>query len=70
MRVWLIGKRIVAAMLRKSRGDFRANFCLGGSASPYTLSEKEKSLVMKIAGLIDYDYIGIDFVFDDEWSSI
>lgn len=65
LRVWLIGKRIAAAVLRESKSDFRANFCLGGTASLYTLSDEEKSLVMKIAGLMDFDYIGIDFVFNN-----
>ncbi len=65
LRVWLIGKRIVAAILRESKSDFRANFCLGGTASVYTLSNEEKSLVMKIASLLDFDYIGIDFVFNN-----
>lgn len=64
LRVWLIGGRIIAAVLRKSDTDFRSNYCLGGTAEVYTLSEDEKALVYKIAALVKYDYIGIDFVFD------
>lgn len=64
LRVWLIGGKIIAAVLRKSDTDFRSNYCLGGSAQVYTLSESEKALVNKIASLVKYDYIGIDFVFD------
>lgn len=63
LRVWLIGGEIICAILRKSKTDFRSNFCLGGSSSVYTLSEEEKALVCKIASLVEYDYIGIDFVF-------
>ena len=62
--MWLIGGKIIAAVLRKSDSDFRSNYCLGGSAQVYTLSESEKALVNKIASLVKYDYIGIDFVFD------
>jgi len=65
LRVWLIGGRIAAAALRESKTDFRSNFCLGGNAYLYTLSEEERALVMKIAGLVKYDYIGIDFVFNN-----
>lgn len=65
LRVWLIGGRIAAAALRESKTDFRSNFCLGGNACLYTLSEEERALVMKIAGLVKYDYIGIDFVFNN-----
>lgn len=65
LRVWLIGDKIVASILRESKTDFRSNFCLGGSASVYELSKEEKELVLRIASLIDYDYIGIDFVFNN-----
>lgn len=65
LRVWLIGGKIIAAVLRESKTDFRANFCLGGSAVLYKLSEEEKKLVYKIASFLKYDYIGIDFVFNN-----
>lgn len=64
LRVWLIGGNIICAALRKSETDFRSNYCLGGAAEIYDLSEQERALVYKIASLIKYDYIGIDFVFD------
>lgn len=64
LRVWLINGKIEAAILRESKSNFRANFCLGGSAKPYTLSEEEKKLIYNISDLIKYDYIGIDFVFN------
>ncbi len=65
LRVWLIGGKIICSVLRQSKTDFRSNFCLGGSASVYTLSEKERAFVYKIAALVEYDYIGIDFVFNN-----
>lgn len=64
LRVWLIGGKIIAAVLRESKTDFRANFCLGGSATPYTLSAEETALIDKISGFLEYDYIGIDFLFN------
>ncbi|MDE6659028.1 MAG: hypothetical protein K2K01_02790, partial [Eubacterium sp.] len=39
LRVWLINGKIKGAVLRESKADFRANFCLGGNAKPYTLSD-------------------------------
>lgn len=65
LRVWVIGGEIVTAILRESKTDFRSNFCLGGSAVPYTLSSDEKQLVKKITALVKSDYIGIDFIFND-----
>lgn len=63
LRVWAIGSKIITAILRESDTDFRSNFCLGGKATPYNLSETEKELVQRVIKLIDSDYIGIDFLF-------
>lgn len=65
VRVWLIGGKIIASILRSSDTDFRSNFCLGGKASEYTLTDDDRALVYKIADLLDYDYIGIDFIFNN-----
>lgn len=65
IRVWLIGGKIIASILRSSDTDFRSNFCLGGKASEYTLTDDDRALVYKIADLLDYDYIGIDFIFNN-----
>lgn len=64
LRVWMLGDKIIASILRKSETDFRSNFCLGGQAVPYSLSADEAALIKKIASLLTYDYIGIDFVFN------
>ncbi len=64
LRVWVIGGEIVASMLRVSNTDFRSNFCLGGKALSYELSEGEVTLIKKIISLVKGDYYGIDFVFD------
>lgn len=64
LRVWLIGGKIIAAILRESKTDFRSNFCLGGSASPYQLKDDEIRLIKKISNLFKSDYIGIDFIFN------
>jgi glutathione synthase/RimK-type ligase-like ATP-grasp enzyme len=64
LRVFIIGKEIVAAVLRYSEKDFRANFSLGGGAMLYELSEKEKELIQKIVDHFDFDFVGIDFMFD------
>ncbi len=63
LRVYVIGKEIIACILRQSDCDFRSNFSLGGRTSVYTLKEKEKELVETIIGLFDFGLVGIDFVF-------
>ncbi len=65
LRVWVIGGKIIASILRQSDTDFRSNFCLGGSATVYNLSNEEKNQVQKVIDLFDIDYAGIDFLYDN-----
>lgn len=66
IRVYVIGKEIVASMLRYNERDFRSNFCLGGSAMPYVLNEYERKIAERIIGLFDFGMVGIDFIFDGD----
>ncbi len=65
LRVYVIGKNIVTAMLRRSDKDIRSNFSLGGSAEVYTLNADEIRAVRRITELFKPDFAGIDFVFDN-----
>lgn len=65
LRVWVIGEEIITSILRVSQTDFRSNFCLGGEAIPYSLSSEETEKVKKIISLVNGDYYGIDFVFNN-----
>ena len=65
LRVWVIGKEIITSVLRHNDTDFRSNYCLGGKATLYTLSDDEKKLTKKIIALLKSDYIGIDFIFNN-----
>ncbi len=65
LRVWVIGGEIITSVLRVSKTDFRSNYCLGGNAVPYELSEGEKAQIGKIISLLNGDYYGIDFVFNN-----
>lgn len=64
LRVYVIGKRIVAGILRISDTDFRSNYCLGGSAVLYDLNKEEKTIINKIIDMFNFGFVGIDFVFD------
>lgn len=68
VRIWALDGKIIASILRISTTDFRSNYCLGGSAEPYDLSQEEIEKVNKIIDLVSpfgADYYGIDFVFND-----
>ena len=63
LRVYVIGNRIIKAMLRQSKKDFRSNFCLGGEASVYELSDWEKEEIYKVIDCFEVAYAGFDFIF-------
>ena len=65
LRVWVIGGEIICSILRVSKDDFRSNFCLGGEAIPYDLSSAEIDEIKKIIALVDGDYYGVDFLFNN-----
>lgn len=64
VRVFVVGKEIIGAVLRKSTTDFRANFKLGGSAEWYPLKTHEKRMAEKIIQHFDFGMVGIDFLLD------
>lgn len=66
LRVFVIGKKIIGAVLRHSETNFKANFTLGGEASRYELSEKELQLIDSIITHFNFDFVGIDFLFDNK----
>lgn len=62
IRVFIVGKKVFGAVLRKNESDFRANFKLGGSASWYPLNTNEVQLIEKIVNHFDFGMVGIDFL--------
>lgn len=62
LRVFVVGKKIIGAVLRESSTDFRANYKLGGSATWYELTHIEKEIIYKIINHFDFGMVGIDFL--------
>ncbi|GAB3797177.1 ATP-grasp domain-containing protein [Virgibacillus kimchii] len=62
IRIFIVGKEIVGAVLRENKHDFRANFKLGGSASLYHLKDGERAMVKKIMHAFNFGMAGIDFL--------
>jgi len=62
VRVFIVGKEIVGAVLRENKNDFRANFKLGGTATWYPLHSEQIKMINKIIHHFDFDMVGIDFL--------
>jgi len=65
LRVYVLGGRVIAAVMRTSDKDFRANFKLGGDARPVEVPEEVFDMVRKIVPELLADFVGIDFIFKD-----
>jgi gamma-F420-2:alpha-L-glutamate ligase len=66
LRVYVIGKTIVAAILRTAKEGFKSNFSLGGEVEQFHLSKEEIKLVKKIIKLFNFGLVGIDFIIGDQ----
>ncbi|MDC3412479.1 ATP-grasp domain-containing protein [Aquibacillus sp. 3ASR75-11] len=66
LRVFVVGKEIVGAVLRENKTDFKANFSLGGTATWYDLANHEIELIEKIMDVFDFGMVGIDFLIGND----
>lgn len=65
VRVYVIGEKVIAAVIRKAKSGFKSNFSLGGDVSIYKLSDGEEQLVKRIVKQFSFGMVGIDFLIDD-----
>lgn len=65
VRVYLLGEKILAAVERTSRTDFRSNFSLGGDCALYEPNERMKEIVEAVRKALCPTFIGVDFTFRD-----
>lgn len=64
VRVYVVGNRIVTAMMRFSTdGDFRSNLHQGGSAVKFELDARTRQHVQTVLDRFDFGLAGIDFIF-------
>ncbi len=65
LRIYLLGDRVVQAMLRTAEEGFKSNYCLGGRAEVYTCRETELEAAKKLTAHLQPDYVGVDFLFHE-----
>lgn len=65
VRVIVVGDKVLGAMLRQGKDDFRSNIGAGGCGSPFALDQKMTDLALEIARVLDLKYCGIDFLLGE-----
>jgi len=66
LRLQVVGDRVVAAMMRTSRDDFRANITSGGKMKLYQPTKAEEELAIAGTKAIGADFAGIDLLFGED----
>lgn len=62
VRFYVLGGKVLMAVRRSSRTDFRANVSLGGTAELYEPTVEERELVEHVCDALTLDYAGVDFL--------
>lgn len=68
LRVYVIGDKIIAGILRTAKSGFKSNYSLGGEVREYLLSREEKNLIKDIIKAFDFGLVGIDFLIQEDGS--
>lgn len=70
IRVWVIGGKAVACVMRHSENSFRSNYSLGGKVSPYELSAEITDIAERSADIIGLEFAGVDLLFGKDGFSV
>ena len=62
LRVYILGDRIIAAMLRYSSEDFRSNIGLGAASKPADIPRQVREYIAIIQSHFSFGLVGIDFI--------
>ncbi len=64
VRVFVVGNKIVGAMERIPKNDWRANYSLGAEIKRFNLNADVKDIILKSAKKVNADIVGVDVLID------
>ena len=68
LRLYVIDKKVIGAVYRHSKDGFKSNFSLGGDVVSYEPEQEIVDIAVRVAELLDADYIGVDFIkVSNQW---
>ena len=65
IRLNVVGKKVIASMMRQANDDFRANVTVGAVTIPYAPSEEECELAIQASQIVGADFAGVDLLFGE-----
>ncbi|MGL4738341.1 MAG: ATP-grasp domain-containing protein [Cellulosilyticaceae bacterium] len=66
VRINVVGGQVVAAMLRTSAYDFRANITNGGKMHAWEVPDAFAQLAIRVCEILGADFAGVDLMFGEE----
>ncbi len=66
VRIYVLNKKAVVSIKRKSQVDYRNNYSLGGEVTLFEPSQEMVDSAIKVATLLKADFIGVDFLLTKE----
>jgi len=66
LRVLVLGKRVLAAMRRHAKNDWRTNVAQGGRAEAVTPTIDEERLALQAAAVVGAEFAGVDLLPTDD----
>lgn len=66
VRIYVLNKKVMVSIKRKSQVDYRNNFSLGGEVTLFEPSQGMMDAAIKVASLLKADFIGVDFLLTKE----
>lgn len=70
VRINVVGGAVVAAMLRTSEDDFRANITNGGQMHTWEVPTAFAELAVRVCEVLGADFAGVDLMFGDQGEPI
>lgn len=64
MRIYALGGKIIACVLRTSQTSFKSNYSLGGMVKLVAPTKKQREIVKRLYEKLRFDFVGIDFIKD------
>ena len=66
VRIYVLNKKVMVSIKRKSQVDYRNNYSLGGEVTLFEPSQEMVESAIKVASLLKADFIGVDFLLTKE----
>ncbi len=63
LRAYVVGDRVVAAMVRSNADDFRSNIENGGCPSRYDITRQQEQMAVSATLKLGLDFAGVDILF-------